>query len=290
MLFGAPYGKIPRVQPKILLFGAQGLLGYELFNALGADFVVVPFSRFNLNLTDTARIAIALEEVKPDIVINAAGWTDTERAEDPRFQKEVLALNRDAPAAMAAWCRAAGALFVHFSTDFVFDGTKPPYREDAPKNPLNFYGLSKAQGEDAVLAANPQSVIVRTAWLFGENGMNFIQKVLTLAKKNPELQIAADLFVSATWARDTAFALRTLLLNKKFEHNVYHLVNEGAYSLYEIAQMVLAIKGIQKAIKPVAADDFLSVIRRPKKALLLNTRTEKLRPLKEALEEFLGKR
>lgn len=197
------------MKEKILLFGAQGLLGYDLFNVLSEDFEVIPYASFNLNLLNTEKIAPEIEKIKPDIVINCAAFTDTEKAEDEHWQEQVLALNVFAPAEMAKACEKIGARFIHFSTDFVFDGKNPPYTEDSKKNPLSFYGKSKAQSEDIVQKNCSKAVIIRTAWLFGKNGPSFVLKILAFTRDREEISAVQDIFVSMTYTLDLANAVNS---------------------------------------------------------------------------------
>ncbi len=273
---------------KILIFGAQGMLGQDFFKILSTDFEIIPFSRYNLDLFDLEKIAPAILELKPDIVINCSAFTDTEKAENSEYKDEVLTLNRDAPVEMAKACKELGAEFIHFSTDFVFDGKNPPYLEDSEKNSLNFYGLSKSEGEDCVQKIYSKSVIIRTAWLFGDGGINFVKKILSLSKKKKKIDVVDDIFVSMTYSIDLVNAVKELIMNNKFDQKIYHFVNEGQNSLFDIAKIIAEIKNFKVEISPVSSDNFLSNIQRPKKALLKNSSNIKLRPLKEALQDFLS--
>lgn len=273
---------------KILLFGAQGMLGMELFEVLQEDFEVIPFSRFNLDLTDTKKIALTIKNIKPEIVINASGFTNTEKAENVEFQEEAILINTEAPSEMAKICKKIGAMFIHFSTDFVFDGkNKLGYKEDSQKNPLNFYGLSKSKGEDLVQKNCHNFYIIRLAWLFGKHGPNFIKKMLHIAKGKNNIEVADDIIVSMSYAKDVAQSVKNLILTNS-KSGVYHFINEGKYSLFEVVKMIFEIRNFNTEVIPVSYKNFPTEILRPEKAVLKNTKFQKLRPIKQALEDFLS--
>jgi len=272
---------------KILLFGSQGMLGYDLFQILSKDFEVIPFSRYNLDLRKTEKIQSTIQEISPNFVINASAWTDTENAE--KHFRIAEKLNIEAPREMALSCKKLNIPFIHFSSDFVFDDSKKSFAENDKKNPLNFYGETKSRGEDEILKVYPKATIIRTAWLFGENGANFVSRIIAMSRKNTPLHVADDIRVSMTSTLDLARAIKNLL-KSKIKHNIYHIVNEGNYSLFEIAKMILEIKGIKKDVISAKSSDFESKIKRPMNAILENNNTEKLRNLSDALKEFLTKK
>ena len=275
---------------KILLFGAQGMLGMDLFETLSnANFEVIPYSKFNLDLRETQKIMPLIEKISPSIVINAAAFTNTEKAEDKNFQEEVLKINCYAPSEMAKACQKIKAYFLHFSTDFVFDGkNKKFFPENHQKNPLNFYGLSKSKGEDLVQKNCSNYGIFRTSWLFGENGTNFISKILRLFRNKKEIAVVDDIFIQATFTKDLAKNIKNLISQENIPQGVFHLSNKGVFSLLEIAQMAFKNQNYPlKALKPISYQNFASQINRPLHAILKNTKLKPLRPLKEALGEYL---
>ena len=190
----------------ILVFGRSGQVARELAKVgAPAGFELAFAGRETLDLASGADPAALIADLAPAAVINAAAYTAVDRAEsepDAAFR-----LNRDAPAAMAAACARADAPFVHFSTDYVFDGTKPsPYVEDDPVGPTGVYGLSKAEGEAGVLAAGGAATILRTAWVFSAFGANFVKTMLRLGESRPEVAVVADQLGRPTWAEDCARA------------------------------------------------------------------------------------
>ena len=271
---------------KVLLLGAQGLLGSEVFAALENDFSVVPFARFNLDLTDLPSIAPAIASIAPDFLVNCAGFCNTERCEDPAWQEAAMQVNALAPQELARICHERQIKFLHFSTDFVFDGERgKQFAESAAKNPLNFYGRSKARGEDLLQKANSKAAIFRTAWLFGDGAPSFVGNILHLAKRQKEIAVASDLHVNATWARDLAFAVKDFL--QDFRPGVFHATNAGSFSLFEIAQRVVTLKNLPAKVQSALMADFPTSVTRPPHAILHNSKLPALPPLENALQNWL---
>jgi dTDP-4-dehydrorhamnose reductase len=195
---------------RVLVAGREGQVARALMARLGADgHQVTALEPPELDITSAASIAAAMEAARPDLVVNAAAYTAVDRAED---QVEIAhAVNRDGAGLLAAAAAAAGAPFVHFSTDYVFDGAKgTPYVETDPVNPLGVYGRSKEEGERAALAANPRSVVLRTAWVCSADGANFVKTMLRLTNERDELRIVADQHGAPTFAADLADAVAVM--------------------------------------------------------------------------------
>lgn len=195
---------------RVLVAGREGQVARALMARLGADgHEVTALEPPALDITAEVSIAAAMAQTRPQLVVNAAAYTAVDRAED---QREIAyAVNRDGAAMLAIAAAAAGAPFVHFSTDYVFDGAKgAPYLETDPVSPLGVYGRSKAEGERAVLAANPRSVILRTAWVCSADGANFVKTMLRLANERDELRIVADQHGAPTFAADLADAVAVM--------------------------------------------------------------------------------
>ncbi|WP_439597837.1 dTDP-4-dehydrorhamnose reductase [Falsiroseomonas sp.] len=190
---------------RILVAGREGQVAQALLRRF-AGHEVVALEPPALDLTEEASIARAMREAAPELVVNAAAYTAVDRAEDQ--EALAFAVNRDGAARLAAAAAACGAPFVHFSTDYVFDGRKgAPYVETDPPSPLGVYGRSKEEGERAVLAANPRSVILRTAWVCSPDGANFVKTMLRLAAEREELRVVADQHGAPTFAADLAEAV-----------------------------------------------------------------------------------
>jgi dTDP-4-dehydrorhamnose reductase len=194
---------------RILLTGAGGQLGLEVQKAAarpGADLTVVPLTRSDLDITDPEAVRHALARQKPDILVNAAAYTNVDRAEsEPGL---ALAVNRDGAENLAAACSQANVPLIHVSTDYVFDGRGTrPYREEDPVSPLNAYGRSKAEGEVRIRARHPEHVILRNAWLYATHGRNFLTTMLRLGRERDTLSVVNDQVGCPTWARDLARAI-----------------------------------------------------------------------------------
>jgi len=175
---------------KILLTGSTGQVGGRLHRLLAAEHDILAPSRVELDLADTAALRAAIRHAAPDLVINAAAWTDVEAAED---DSRAVEINAAAPAVLAAECRRLGAALVHFSTDYVHDGSSSrPYAESDPARPLNAYGRGKLAGDLAVLASGAPGLILRLSWVYDSGGRNFVQKILALMREHDTVAVVAD--------------------------------------------------------------------------------------------------
>ncbi|MBU8539848.1 dTDP-4-dehydrorhamnose reductase [Falsiroseomonas tokyonensis] len=193
---------------RILVAGRQGQVAQALLRRF-AGHEVVALEPPELDLTEDSSVARAMRAAAPELVVNAAAYTAVDRAEDQ--EALAFAVNRDGAARLAAAAAAIGAPFVHFSTDYVFDGRKgAPYLETDAPSPLGVYGRSKAEGEGAVLAANPRSVVLRTAWVCSADGANFVKTMLRLAAEREELRVVADQHGAPTFAADLAEAVAAM--------------------------------------------------------------------------------
>jgi dTDP-4-dehydrorhamnose reductase len=195
---------------RILLTGRNGQVGAELVTALAPLGDVCAFDHATLDLGDAAAIVAAVRKTSPDVIVNAAAYTAVDRAEaEPAL---AMAINGTAPGILAAEARRLGAWVVHFSTDYVFDGRKSgAYTEQDAPNPLNVYGRTKLAGERAVQAAGAKHLILRTSWVYGATGKNFLVTIRRLAAERDELKIVDDQFGAPTWCRDIATGTAAIL-------------------------------------------------------------------------------
>ena len=251
---------------KVLVTGAGGQLGLDLLDAF-ADHDVVGLGSADLDVADEPAVAAAVADHAPDLVLNAAAWTDVDGCEaDPDRAHRVNALG---PWWLARACLRTDATLVTVSTDYVFSG--PPERgpdgrvrgwtEFDPVRPLNTYGRSKAAGEQLVRETLPAHHIVRTAWLCGARGDSFVRTMLRLGRERDELQVVDDEVGSPTFCRDLARAVRTLAVSGR--HGTVHLVNEGRCSRHELAVRALQLAGIDVQVSPVGSDAFRRPAARP---------------------------
>ena len=224
-----------------LVTGAAGMLGRDLTNLLrarGEDFT--PLARADLDITDLPAVAKAVHEVKPDVVVNCAAWTAVDAAED--HEEDALAINGYGAANLAAACAEAGALLIHPSTDYVFDGhASSPYAEDAPAAPAGAYGRTKLAGEQAVQEILPDaSYVVRTAWLYGAHGKNFVKTMLRLASNGTAPGVVADQHGQPTWTTDVAAQL-VALIDRSAPPGIYHATSSGQTTWFGFAEEIFKL-------------------------------------------------
>ena len=237
----APHVTRPRKEPVILLLGSSGQLGTELGSALAGQGRLVCPSRAELNLTRVDSISAVVRAVRPTLVVNAAAYTAVDQAESD--QDVARSVNGIAPGVLAEEAKRQGARFVHFSTDYVFDGrSERPYPEDAEPGPVNVYGATKLEGERAVRAVNGTHVILRTSWLYGGRRRNFLRTMLRLARERDRIQVVNDQVGSPTWVRDVSEATRRLLervdARGGAEHDLYHLSATGETTWHDFARAI----------------------------------------------------
>jgi dTDP-4-dehydrorhamnose reductase len=225
----------------ILLAGRTGQVGWELERALAGVGCVVATGRGQLDLTDPDSIRAAIRQAKPDIIVSAAGYTNVDEAEgEPELAMRV---NGVAPGIMAEEAKRLGALLVHYSTEYVYDGTlgRPYTEEDAP-NPVNVYGRTKLAGDRAIQATGCAHLILRTSWVYGARGRNFVLTILKLAREKAELPVVADQTGSPTWARKLAEGTASLLSQleaARANSGIFHFAAAGHATRYEFAHAVV---------------------------------------------------
>ena len=261
---------------RIVLFGKNGQLGWELQRILPSLGEVVALDYEDLDLSDLKALEACLGELKPNLIVNASAYTAVDRAESER--ELAMKINGQAPGVMAEAARKSGAMLVHYSTDYVFDGTKgTPYIETDATHPINVYGESKLAGEEAVQQAADAYVILRTSWVYSlrlQSG--FVKKVLAWARQNEVLRIVEDQVGCPTWARMLAETTGLLLAQGRrqlFEYfqpqsGIYHLAGKGGTSRLTWAQAILALdpaRGEQrvKKLEPALSSEFPTPANRP---------------------------
>ena len=255
---------------KILLTGKNGQIGWELQRTLGALGEVTALGHAEMDLSKADAVRARIREIKPDIIVNAAAYTAVDKAEsEPDL---AMAVNGVAPGIMAEEAKRLGALLVHYSTDYVFDGTKSsPYTEEDSPNPLSVYGKTKLAGERAIAASGADYLILRTSWVYSARGKNFLLTILRLAAERPELKVVGDQQGAPTWARDIAATTARILDGSK-EKGLFHLSASGAISWFSFAIEILRISGQTTPVRSIASSEFPSPAARPANSVLDNTK------------------
>lgn len=263
---------------RLLVFGANGQIGWELARSLMPIGELIALDRAGCDLARPDTIPAVIRNARPDVVVNAAAYTAVDRAEAD--EPLALLVNATAVGTMAREARAAGALLVHYSTEFVFDGAKPePYVEDDPPAPLSAYGRSKLAGELAVRDAGGDHLILRTTWVYAARGDNFLRTILRLARERDELRVVADQIGAPTWARDIADATAGLIRQAqrerdhgRFRSDTLHMTAVGATSRHGFAQAILDRAGdlvpARPAVRAITTEEFPTAARRPKNSRL----------------------
>ena len=262
---------------RILLTGRTGQVGWELERALQALGEVIATDRATLDLSNAEAIRKKLKEVKADIIVNAAAYTAVDQAEsEPQLAMQV---NGVAPGVLAEEAKRLGALLVHYSTDYVFDGTKPsPYLETDVPNPLSVYGRTKLSGERAVQASGCRHLILRTSWVYGPRGKNFYRTIAAKAVAGERLRVVDDQRGVPTTSR--FLAEETIALLQKDANGLLHLVPSGATTWYGFAREIVRQK---IELEPIKTSEFPTVARRPANSVLDNRKAVAIlgRPLRD---------
>lgn len=292
---------------RILLLGAAGQVGQELTQTLPTQGSVITCDRSQIDLAQPEAIRQMIAEVRPDVIVNAAAYTAVDRAErEPELAEQINAI---APAIMAEGAQSLGALLVHLSTDYVFDGQQNrPYREDDRPAPLSVYGRTKLKGEDAIRQQCDRHIILRTAWVYGTYGSsNFVKTMLKLAAQRDELRVVDDQVGTPTWSAEIARAIATLLervLQASTDipvQGTYHFTNSGVASWYDFAVAIieeahaLGFPLQVERVVPIPTADYPTPAPRPTFSVLCHRKIEPLlgthpphwqRSLKAMLQQY----
>ncbi|BAX59981.1 dTDP-4-dehydrorhamnose reductase [Burkholderia stabilis] len=261
-------------EPTILVTGVNGQVGFELLRALQGLGQVVPCDRSVLDLTDLDRVRAFVREVKPSLIVNPAAYTAVDKAEtDVDAARRV---NADVPRIFAEEMSRTGGALIHYSTDYVFDGTKPDaYTETDATNPVNAYGATKLEGEQAIAATGCAHLVLRTSWVYGRRGKNFLLTMLKLGRERQELRVVADQIGAPTWARTIAVATSHIVAQQTVADDVaawwakrsgiYHLTSSGETSWHGFAEAILgtAMGELAPKVLPIPASEYPVPAKRP---------------------------
>lgn len=253
---------------------AQGLI--PLLDKRGCRLFAFP--QAGLDITDIPAVRKTLESAGPGVVVNCAAYTNVDRAEEEK--KEAFSVNAKGPENLARVCGEIGARLVHISTDFVFDGKKTtPYNEEDEPNPLSVYGKSKLRGEENIQKETDDFIIIRTSWLYGRDGIHFVDRILSLARKKRSLGIVFDQVGTPTYTLDLARAIINLLESPS---GIYHFSNEGVASWYDLAESAVEMardKGVKmklKEIRPILTEEYPAPAKRPDYSVLDKSKYKKV--------------
>ena len=293
-----PPGRDTGRRDRFVLIGATGQLGFDLGRTFNRPGDLIGLSSRDIDILDAGRARSTLADLRPTYVLNTAAYNLVDRAEDERPQ--AFALNAEAVGTVAAACQALRATFVHFSTDYVFDGRKrTPYLESDPPAPQSAYGESKLAGERQALERCERTVIFRVCGLFGiaatsgKGRGNFVETMLRLGREGQKLRVVADQVLGPSYTLDLARKVWAVLPKRK--HSIYHLTSAGETSWYDFARATLERAGVRADLTPVTAEEFGARARRPAYSVLGHANLaalgeDDLRPWDAALAAYLAER
>lgn len=251
---------------RVLVTGAKGQLGKDVLKAFErVQWDCKGIDQDTCDVTVSEEVKAVIAGYRPDVVVHCAAYTAVDRAEDER--EACWAVNVSGTRAVALACQSVGAAMVYISTDYVFDGTcEVPYEVTDTPHPKNYYGLTKYEGEQVVQQILDKYFILRTAWVFGNQGPNFVRTMLRIGREREEIQVVADQFGSPTYTEDLAERMVSML--QTTHYGIYHITNEGVCSWYDFAKEIFRQAGYEVAVKPIATADYITKAERPQKGVL----------------------
>jgi dTDP-4-dehydrorhamnose reductase len=258
---------------KILVTGSKGQLGSELavLSKKYTQFEWIFTDREELDLCNLVALETKLATISPQFIVNCAAHTAVDRAESERELSDVL--NHQAVAIIAKWSQMNDCKLIHVSTDYVFDGTAATaLTETAPTNPINVYGMTKLAGENACLQKNPNSIIIRTSWVYSSFGNNFVKTMSRLMQERDSLTVVNDQIGSPTYAADLAQAIMTILTHAYWQAGIYNFSNEGEISWYEFALAIKELGNFDCEVSGILSSNYPTPAKRPQYSLLDKTK------------------
>lgn len=279
----------------ILVTGANGQLGKELKELESGypGFRFIFLSREDMPIHHFELVRNVFKGYQPQYLINCAAYTAVDKAEsekDLAFQ-----VNGEAVGVMAAVCKEYATKFIHISTDYVFDGNgTTPYATDAPTNPQSVYGASKLKGEEEAMLYNPDTLIIRTSWVYSEFGKNFVKTMRKLMSERDELNVVSDQIGSPTYAADLAQVIMEIIARGKWVPGIYHFSNSGVISWYDFAVAIRDLSGLQCRVQPIPSNQYPTPAKRPAYSVMdtskiFSTFNLVPKPWKDSLIRCLGR-
>jgi dTDP-4-dehydrorhamnose reductase len=278
---------------KVLIIGALGMLGQDLLKVFANGYEVMGVDKDEVDICRQGATRKVIKETLPAVVINAAGYTDVDGCE--KKMHKAFAINGEGCKNVAKGCRDIGAKLIYLSTDYIFDGEKKrPYREDDPPNPLNIYGESKLMGERYVEELMDDYLIVRTQWLYGRHGRNFVETIVALAEERNQIEVVQDQVGAPTYTADLSSAIAALV--RKDLRGTFHVSNSGSCSWYDFALEVIRLAGASGVkVIPISSTALNRPAKRPLYSVFNCQRIQQeagvqMRSWQEALHDYFYRR
>lgn len=254
---------------KVLVTGSYGQLGSELnfLSSLLESHSFTFVDRDDLDVTSPEQVSAFIKKLQPEVLINCAAYTAVDKAE---AEKEIaFSINADGAGILAKACAENNCRFVHLSTDFIFDGTSSkPIVETEQPNPISVYGASKLAGEQLAMRNNPDTLLIRTSWVYSSFGNNFVKTILRLCRENGMVSIIYDQIGTPTYARDLAAAILNIIQQHEWKGGIYNFSNEGVASWFDFAVAIRDIAGLKTKILPIETYQYPTPAQRPKYSVL----------------------
>lgn len=277
----------------ILVSGKNGQLGNELNDISNnyPQFEFHFFDRSELDIANAEHINAAFEKYKPSYFINTAAYTAVDKAETE--QEQAYKINAEATGNIANACKAYSTILLHISTDYVFNGEGThPYKEDDATEPINYYGYTKWMGEQLAFQNNPQTIVIRTSWVYSVYGNNFVKTMIRLMKDRTDLNVVADQFGSPTYAKDLAEAIMHIITQNNFQTGIYHFSNIGEINWHTFATEIKNKKHFTCNVHAIPTSQYPTPAKRPvysvmSKEKIVSTYNIQLKPWQESLDECL---
>jgi len=281
---------------RVLILGNKGMLGRDMEKVFhGHD--IIGMDKDGLDIMDREKVFETMITIQPELVINCAAYTNVDQAE--KEQELADEINGFSVGVIAQACREIDATLVHFSTDYVFDGElKNGYNEEAAPNPVNQYGRSKMLGEnllmeemellDETTPIEGKYFLIRTSWLFGKHGKNFVETMLKLASEQKQLKVVNDQHGKPTFTEDLCNQVKWLVESREYPSGIYHITNEGATTWYDFAREIFLLTNTDIDMVACSSEEYERPAKRPMNSVLLNTKLPELRDWKLALADYLN--